>query len=109
MDGKRLAAVFVLQRSELQTLLEPPNPFGAWGQAVRRVRRCDSGRRGCSRLCFKHAGCLLGTNRTVERTVGDDGAVLSIGDGYAWQRAVGRTAADRGVIRRIVDAAVTRT
>src|SRR5207253_6621749 len=52
---------------------------------------------------------LLGTNRTVERTVGDDGAVWSVGDGDAWQRAVGRTAADRGVIGRVVDAAVART
>src|SRR5438874_12739369 len=52
---------------------------------------------------------LLGTNRTVERTVGDDGAVWSVGDGDAWQRAVGRTAADRGVISRGGEAAVART
>src|SRR5438132_715760 len=52
---------------------------------------------------------LLGTDRAVEQTVSDHGPVRAVGYGKAWQRAVGRTTADRGVIGRIVDAAVART
>src|SRR5712691_9258462 len=51
---------------------------------------------------------LLRTNGSIEQSVGDDGAIRAVGNGDARQCAVGRTAANRGVIGRVVDAAVAR-
>src|SRR5216683_8404215 len=54
-------------------------------------------------------GCLLWADWSIEQTVSDHGAVRAIGDGHAWQGAIGRPAADCRVIGRVVDAAVART
>src|SRR5258708_16446162 len=105
MDRERFAAVFLLEGAELESFLQPTHLRSTRGRAVIRRYRWD-GLPGL--LCFEHGRGLLRTDRSIEQSVGDHGAVRAVGDGNAGQRAVGRAAADRRVIRRVVDAAMAR-